>query len=552
MTSLQPPHGTGTRPASPPSTLGALTQRLAPLGQSLRFRLAAAIALAVIITSAIAALLAWRAMLHEAHEIQDESLEQAAELLRPEGKRSAVTLPKSGCLRTDDDEEGIIVQRLDYRPPAPSTRKDDDDDDNLDCLPLSTTLKKGYHDITHQGVLYRVYVHDIGKNQRIAVAQDTLIRDNIARKSAWYAALPLLVLIPLLLILVLALLHLMLRPLAALARTVDSRHEQDLQPLPQQNLPIELRPFVTAINRLLGRTEAAMHQQRRFVADAAHELRSPLAALSLQAERLQAAPMSAEAAERLGTLRAGIERGRHLLEQLLSLARAQNARMMRGRITAHAGAAHTGTGAQNAAQHPASTTGTSTGAPAGTTRTTDTSTVTDHNATSPAAEAPITPLLPVLHRILEDLLPLADRKHINLGMAEVPPDATVQGDELSLYTLLRNLTDNAIRYTPEHGQIDLWATAHHGHLTLGVEDNGPGIPASERTRVLDPFYRVLGSGEQGSGLGLSIVGTLTDTLGGTLRLCDAQRFPRGLRVEITLPAAPAQTRAASARTEAAR
>ena len=505
MTSLQPPHDTGTRPAPPPSSLGTLTQRLAPLGQSLRFRLAAAIALAVIITGAIAALLAWRAMLHEAHEIQDDSLEQAAELLRPEGKRSAVTLPKSGCLRTDDDEEGIIVQRLDYRPPAPSARKDDDDDDNLDCLPLSTTLKKGYHDITHQGVLYRVYVHDIGKNQRIAVAQDTLIRDDIARKSAWYAALPLLVLIPLLLVLVLALLHLMLRPLAALARTVDSRHEQDLQPLPQQNLPTELRPFVTAINRLLGRTEAAMHQQRRFVADAAHELRSPLAALSLQAERLQAAPMSAEAAERLGTLRAGIERGRHLLEQLLSLARAQNARM-----------------------------------------------VGDHSATSPATGAPITPLLPVLHRILEDLLPLADRKHINLGMAEVPPDAAVQGDELSLYTLLRNLTDNAIRYTPEHGQIDLWASAHHGHLTLGVEDNGPGIPASERARVLDPFYRVLGSGEQGSGLGLSIVGTLTDTLGGTLRLCDAQRFPRGLRVEITLPAAPAQTRAASARTGAAR
>ena len=356
---------------------------------------------------------------------------------------------------------------------------------------------------------------------------------------------------PLLLGLVLLILHLMLRPLAALARTVDQRPDNDLQPLPHQNLPSELLPFVTAINRLLGRTEAAMTQQRRFVADAAHELRSPLAALSLQAERLQAAPMSAEAAERLGTLRAGLDRNRHLLDQLLSLARAQNAQ--------HAGST----------RHDPDTRHTP-------------------DSTQPSGKrtptAPRTPVIPVLHRILEDLLPLADRKQINLGLLETPepsgtvPDSAhtvspslplaspsttpaarsrtiptgqpaprqtgmpcVQADDLSLYTLLRNLVDNAIRYTPEGGQIDLWTEARAGRVLIGVEDNGPGIPADERSRVLDPFYRVLGTGQQGSGLGLSIVRTLIQNLGGELQLHDARHFSHGLRVEVTLPAADAQT-----------
>ena len=117
-----------------------------------------------------------------------------------------------------------------------------------------------------------------------------------------------------LLAVMLMLIRLMLRPLAELSRTVDARQEHDLKPLPKTDLPTELQPFVNAINGLLGRTGAAMESQRRFVADAAHELRSPLAALSLQAERLHAAPMSSEATERLETLQAGIRRSRHLLE----------------------------------------------------------------------------------------------------------------------------------------------------------------------------------------------------------------------------------------------
>ena len=508
----------------------------AGLSQSLQFRLARAISLAVAAMATVAGILSFRATLHEVHEFQDEILEQAAELLGPESGQTIPSLPVQGCLQTDDDEEGLIIQRLPALPKNSQDRKqssttdtdakdlltndesatsvrasdatrssasrdkdDDEDDDKARCLPLPATLKNGFHAFRHQNLDYRVYVHRLRDGSRIAVSQETRIRDQIARQSALYATLPLLLLVPVLLAVMLMLIRLMLRPLAELSRTVDARQEHDLKPLPKTDLPTELQPFVNAINGLLGRTGAAMESQRRFVADAAHELRSPLAALSLQAERLHAAPMSPEATERLETLQAGIRRSRHLLEQLLLLARAQNARWGQGQATATA-------------------------------------------ASAPAVVA----VLPVMRRVLEDLLPLADQKGLNLGIsaapgvthdAEVDERIRVAADEMALYTLLRNLVDNAIRYTPAGGQIDLWVDQRGTDVVMAVQDDGPGIPAEERARVVDPFYRVLGTGESGSGLGLSIVDTLVGNLKGRLRLDDAVGHAHGLLAEVTLPAA---------------
>lgn len=509
----------------------------AGLSQSLQFRLARAISLAVAAMATVAGILSFRATLDEVHEFQDEILEQAAELLGPESGQATASLPVQGCLQTDDDEEGLIIQRLPALPkgsqngkdgkqpsatdtvtkdslanneaatsarPSDATRssasRDKDDDDNeARCLPLPATLKNGFHAFRHQNLDYRVYVHRLRDGSRIAVSQETRIRDQIARQSALYATLPLLLLVPVLLAVMLMLIRLMLRPLAELSRTVDARQEHDLKPLPKTDLPTELQPFVNAINGLLGRTGAAMESQRRFVADAAHELRSPLAALSLQAERLHAAPMSSEATERLETLQAGIRRSRHLLEQLLLLARAQNARWVQGQAAPTA-------------------------------------------ASAPAVVA----VLPVMRRVLEDLLPLADQKGLNLGISAAPGvthDAEaderirVAADEMALYTLLRNLVDNAIRYTPAGGQIDLWVDRHGTEVVMAVQDDGPGIPAEERARVVDPFYRVLGTGESGSGLGLSIVDTLVGNLKGRLRLDDAAGHAHGLLAEVTLPAA---------------
>jgi two-component system OmpR family sensor kinase len=235
-----------------------------------------------------------------------------------------------------------------------------------------------------------------------------------------------------------------------------------------------------AINRMLGRMGKAMDTQRRFVADAAHELRSPLTALSLQAERLAEADMSDEARKRLGDLRQGIRRGRSLLEQLLALARAQS------------------------------------------------------SAESPAAPVSIQDMY---RRVLEDLMPMAEAKQIDIGV-EGREDAQVWVGALDMTTLLRNLVDNAIRYTPEGGRIDLSVSVAKGEAVLRVEDTGPGIGLVERDRVFDPFYRTLGNEQSGSGLGLSIVQAIARRIGANIRLgfSDAEK-QTGLRVDLIVPVA---------------
>ncbi|MGY4494781.1 ATP-binding protein [Pseudomonas sp. TE3610] len=287
----------------------------------------------------------------------------------------------------------------------------------------------------------------LADGQRIVVAQETGGRDRDARESAWRGVLPFLILFPVLLIVVADLVRKMFRPIATLAAEVEQRDERQLHPIDEGHLPVEIRAFGVAINGLLARVAQAMEEQQRFVADAAHELRSPLTALSLQGERLAAAALSDEARTRLLTLQRGIERGKQVVEQLLSLARAQ----------ADAGPS--------------------------------TSTTSVHQ---------------VYRQVLEDLLPLAARKGIDLGV-EPGPDVAVAISAVDLHVMIRNLVDNAIRFTPHEGRVDLGLTVEQGGVRLWVRDNGPGIAPQDRERVFDPFYRSLGSDEVGSGLGLSIV-----------------------------------------------
>jgi two-component system OmpR family sensor kinase len=266
--------------------------------------------------------------------------------------------------------------------------------------------------------------------------------------------------VPVLLLIVADLVRKMFRPIAALSKEIDERAEQELHPVEDRHLPVEVRPFAVAINRLLARVGQSMESQRRFVADAAHELRSPLTAMSLQAERLADAEMSELARERLTVLRQGIERGRSLLDQLLTLAKAQSA--------------------------------------------------------TDLPQSPVS-VQSVYRRVLEDLIPLAEAKHIDIGV-EGAQDAEVWASELDMIAVIKNLVDNAIRYTPEGGKVDLYLGVSDGKAELRIQDSGPGIPLSERDRVFDPFYRTLGSEQIGSGLGLSIVQTIASRIGAEIRL----------------------------------
>lgn len=270
------------------------------------------------------------------------------------------------------------------------------------------------------------------------------------------------------------------RPVRRLTAELDARKRaQELVPLSDGNIPSELQPFVEAINRMLARVAKSVEVQRRFVADAAHELRTPLTALSLQAERLEAAEMSFLARERLLRLRRGLNRARSLINQLLTLARAQ--------------------GPQREKSEELS-------------------------------------LEEMFRRTLEDLIPLAEERSVDLGVTS-REDVLVMAPPHAVAAVLRNLVDNAIRYTPAGGRVDLYAGYEEGCPVLTVSDTGPGIAEEEAARVFEPFYRCGGTTAAGSGLGLSIVKTLTESWGGSVRLEDLGRDGRtGLRVRVSFRA----------------
>lgn len=446
------------------------------LNESIQLRLSAALMLTILVVAIVAGIFSFVTAFEEAHELQDDTLRQVAALF----DRQRLALPARDARQTIDDgdeESRVVVQPLggDGRSVA--------NEEGGAWLPLPDTLNDGLHTLEAGGERFRVLVRTTSVGQRIAVAQETGVRDEISRDSALRTLLPLLILIPVLLLIVADLVRKMFRPIADLATEIDRRAEQEMHPVRESHLPVEVRPFVVAINRLLARVSDAMQSQRRFVADAAHELRSPMTAMSLQAERLADADMSEVARQRLGALRQGIDRGRKLLDQLLSLASAQSA------------------------------------------------------AARPKVSVSVRQ---VYRRVLEDLLPQAHAKRIDIGIAG-DGDAIIRANEFDLTTAVKNLVDNAIRYTPSDGKIDLSVTVQHGRAMLTIQDSGPGIEVAERDRIFDPFYRTLGSEQVGSGLGLSIVKTIADGIGAGIQLAFADEVRQtGLRVTLSVPlAAPA-------------
>ncbi len=441
------------------------------LSESIQLKLSLSLSLAILVIALIAGLFSFVSAFDEAHELQDDMLRQVAALFDRQNLPMA-HLGDDGRVKDSDEESRVVVQYL----TGGSQRNGASDAGTPLALPM--TLTNGLHTLDVKGEPIRVFVKTTSSGERIAVAQETALRDEIARDSALRTVMPFLILVPLLLLIVADLVRKMFLPIASLSAEIDQRAEQELHPVDETHLPAEVRPFVVAINRLLARVEQSMQAQRRFVADAAHELRSPMTALSLQAERLANADMSELARERLKALRQGIERGRSLLNQLLDLAKAQA-----------------------------------------------------------AIERPETSVsvLHVYRCALEDLMPLAQARQIDVGV-EGERDARVRVNEADLLAVVKNLVDNAIRYTPMGGTVDLSVSTQDGHAILRIQDSGPGIQVTERERVFDPFYRTLGNDQVGSGLGLSIVKAITDRMGAELELGFSDEIKRsGLCVRVRMP-----------------
>lgn len=432
-----------------------MQQLLQTLKHSLQFRISLALILMFLPLSIIAGAFSYYQTYQETEDLQDDLLRQTAAHIHPQSQ--------SGGQPESDNDARIIV----LYPGQTDAR-----------LPLPAAISYGFHTLTAADGddEYRAYIRHTPEG-RIAVLQETEYRDDLAAASAYQSVLPLLAALPLMVFLTVWITYRAMHPVRTLSAALGQRRPDDLSPLDGNTMPSEIQGFITAINQLLQRTEENLHKQQRFIADAAHELRSPMTALSLQAERLAKLPQPPEARGQTDLILQSIKRNRHLLEQLLSHARAHAPETRQTQTTFS--------------------------------------------------------LQSQFRRVLEELMPLALDKGQDIGVA-VENDILIRADETEIYTLIKTFTDNAVRYTPAGGRIDIGFEQTPDALTIWVEDNGSGIPPAERTRVTDPFYRILGTEQQGTGLGLSIADTIAKHYGGRLILADSRQFSSGLLIQAEL------------------
>ncbi|OAF20038.1 ATP-binding protein [Bradyrhizobium neotropicale] len=431
--------------------------------RSLRGRLFAGLTAIILLTGLAGGLFAHHWAFNEAIEMQDSVLIQIAGLVQSGSLTGGRELHG-----VDEDAEVWLIDQ----PAAPQAA-----DDGLKQL---WSLKDGLALATRKGQPIRVLLGTRLDGTRFAVAQRTSVRDEIASDMAFRTVLPIAALIPCLLLVTAIVIARSLRPMVRVADDLDGRRADDMTSLPVAQMPSELNPFIASINGLLQRVRLLMDQQRRFVADAAHELRTPITALSLQAENLDPVDLPVGARDRLSALRQGIRRTMHLLEQLLALAR--------------------------------------------------------QDAGSPdEATMPVVALDRVAKEVVAEALPEAVNRSVDLGFARVEPVA-VRGEAVMLAAVVRNLLDNALRFTPHGGRIDACVYRDGTTAILQIEDSGPGVSPDEIGRIFEPFFRGQRPEGDGVGLGLSIVRRIVNRLGGSIDAVNSAEAGRtGLRVLVKLP-----------------
>ena len=435
--------------------------------KSLRTRLIVFLLSAALLAAGITGSLAYRNTLKENERLFDYQLRQTALSLRDQGVAANLQTPGA-----DEDAPAVVVQIWTMNGTALYLSHPGS------ALPDRAVL--GFSDVDAGNRRWRVYSM-VARNRIVQVAQPLELRRDLAAAAALRSLRPLLIFAPLMALLIWLLVDRALRPVQRLAQEVRLRDAGSLAPLAEHGLPSEVQPVAHAINSLLSRLKLAFDSQRAFVADAAHELRSPLTALKLQLQLMARAGDDPARQAAAAQLELGVERATRLIGQLLIAAR------------------------------------------------------TAPGETGPAPQR--LDLSEAARQAMAEAWPLAEARQIELGM-EAPPTAFVMADADALQILLRNLLDNALRYTPERGQVELAVATQPDALVLSVDDSGPGIPPDERERAFQRFYRGqrnAGDGT-GSGLGLAIVANIAARHGATVALLDSALG--GLRVEVSFPARP--------------
>jgi len=431
--------------------------------RSLRARLFVGLTAVILLAGCLGGVATYLWAFDEAIEMQDSTLIQIGSLLQNGAVKS------DAALHGIDADAEVNVIELGMAPHGPAEERQ------------LWSLQDGLRVATLRGQSVRTLLRTRGDGSRFALTQQTDVRDDIAGNMAFRTVLPIAALIPCLLLVTALVIAGSLRPMVHLAGDLDLRRADDMTPLPLAGMPSELHPFIASINGLLERMKQVMDQQQRFVADAAHELRTPITALGLQAENLDTVDLPEPARERLAVLKQGMRRTNHLLEQLLALAR--------------------------------------------------------HEAGPPSEPATVELAL-LAKDSVADVLPYAARKEIDVGFELIQPIA-IKGEPVIVATMIRNLLDNAVRFTPRGGRVDIGVYRDGGEAVVQIEDTGPGIPSAEMDRVFEPFFRGSQPIEDGTGLGLSIVKRIVDRLGGSIMLENISSPPgTGLRATVRLPVDP--------------
>lgn len=447
-------------------------------------RLLLFISLAIVVTAAVQGLLAYRNALQQTDLLFDRQMQQTAYALRAGLPIDAKGLEPAPSIA--DESQDLIVQvwtneglRI-FESAFGSS------------LPQMAVL--GFSDVPARGTTYRVFSLQT-RSQVIQVAQDLRVRREMARDTAWHSLLPITLLAPLLALSVWWAIRQSLHPVKRLSEHIAQRKPQELTALDLSALPDEIRPLVEEFNALLLRVQQAFDAQQHFIADAAHELRTPLSALQLQLQLLQRANNTSERQLAEQRLALGIERASRLVQQLLALARTQA-------------------------------------------RNTELSKHRPENTQEVDLSA-------LVIEVMTDLATEALSQQLDLGLKEgmeQQDHLRVLGDAVALRSLVSNLLENCIKYVPAGGQIDVSWQQNKNRSLLVIEDSGPGITPDEREKVLQRFVR--GSHQSspnnnvpGSGLGLAIAQAIAHSHGAQL-LLDASPTLGGLRVQLLWSSTP--------------
>ncbi|MBI2305947.1 MAG: sensor histidine kinase N-terminal domain-containing protein [Rhodocyclales bacterium] len=435
---------------------------------SLRWRLLRWVSLATLLIWSLAAALSYNQARREVQELMDGQMAKTARLLLAQVRDDANHLndlpAKMASLRGVKTRRSELV--LEFRIGRGDGTILARSSEHAPDTPLTGAL--GYANIEHRGRPWRSLILETASGAyRVQVAHSFHSRDKEALEIATKTVLPLALLLPLMIGLIYLSVRRGLKPLDDLAADVAARSPENLTALAPTAAPLEAQPLVRALNRLLGRLSATLDNERRFTADAAHELRTPLAALKIHAQVAMATKDPQQSRHALTQVIAGADRATRLVEQLLRLARL------------------------------------------------------DPLLRLPDPQ-PVD-LAELAHAAVDDARSASNEKGQTLTLRvdeETPP--TILGDRDLLAAALRNLIDNALRHTPDGGHISVRAGSEHGEARLAVSDNGPGVPAEELPHLVERFYRGRETTAEGSGLGLAIVRRIAELHGARLEVANAE------------------------------